>query len=263
MDLPLDEVHPREDQPRRNFDAQKLEKLTESVRLHGVIQPIVVEADAAGYRIVAGERRWRAARAAGLDTIPAVLRQAPGSTTLELSLVENLQRADLDPIEEGLALKALIEAQGLTQEAAGSRVGRSREAVANALRLLELPEAVRRALVEGRLTPGHGRALAQARDPELIIRLAREVEKRGLSVRQTEELARRGREETERKSLLAVDPGDPVDLEVRALERRLSEHLGLSVSIARSRRRGTLTIEFTHDDQLEALLSLLLGDSGL
>ncbi|MHB8573453.1 MAG: ParB/RepB/Spo0J family partition protein [Candidatus Dormibacteria bacterium] len=256
LEVAVERLRPGSHQPRRRFDPQDLADLTNSVRAHGVIQPLVVEPDGDGYLIVAGERRWRAAQAAGLATVPAVLRGSPGSTTLELSLVENLQRADLDPIEEAEAIQELIRLQSLTQEEAARRVGRSREAVTNSLRLLELPAPVRAAIAERRLSAGHGKVLAGVTDPALAARIAETVERGQMSVRQTEQLARRSSGPGRRTRSTAVDP------DLRALERRIAEILGLPVTLTSSTAGGSLTIRFSAGEQLDHLLTLLERGSG-
>jgi ParB family chromosome partitioning protein len=263
VELGLDAIAPNPEQPRSDFAEDALEDLAASIRLHGVLQPIVVERQPggqAGFRLIAGERRLRAARRAGLASVPAVVRPSGESTrvALELALVENLQRADLTPIEEATAYQRLGEAFGLSAEAIGLRVGRSRPTVANTLRLLQLPAAVQLALRERRLSAGHGRALlglAAAVDQE---RLAHRAESRGLSVREVEAAV---------AAALSAPPGRrngtaarrEVSPDDAALCRGLERVLSTPVRIERRRRGGRLMIEFYDDAQLDTLYKALGG----
>jgi ParB family chromosome partitioning protein len=251
--LRMAEVEPNTAQPRRRFDEASLQDLAESIRTHGVLQPLLVRRLPTGYyQIIAGERRWRAARLAGLAEIPALVVDADDRKAAEIALIENLQREDLNPIEEAEGLRALVEEYGLTQEEAAERVGRSRPALANSLRLLSLPEAVRAHLIEGRLSAGHARALLPLPGAALIERTAARVVSDGLSVRQTEALCRRLQTETE----AAPGPREPNYLAEH--ERRLSEGLGRRVSIAAGPKRGRLTIEFYGPEDLDALMEQLI-----
>ena len=243
-------------QPRRRFDAEKLDELTASIRAQGVLQPILVRPDGDGrYQIVAGERRWRASQAAGLHQIPAIVRELDEASAFELALVENVQRADLNPIEEADGLKRLIGDFGHSQEVLGKLVHKSRSHIANLLRLLDLPLQVREMLVDERLTMGHARALVTARDPE---RLAEQVVAQGLSVRQTEALARGEKAKLKPQgSKLATRS---VDADVEALERQLSDSLGLKVQIAHDGAGGRLTVSYSTLDQLDMLCQRLSGE---
>ena len=250
--LPISRVEPNEKQPRDYFDGEKLDALADSIREHGVLQPIAVRRlDADHYQIIAGERRWRAARMAGLYEIPARILDADDRDTMVLSLVENLQREDLNPIEEAKGLKRLIDEFGFTQEGAAERVGSSRPAVANALRLLGLPEYVRAMLEDGTLTAGHGRALLPLGDEGKIAEAAQEVAKQELNVRQTEALV---------KKLLAgpkpVEP-KPDTIYVKALEERLTRQTGRKVRVVTGQKKGKLEIEYYGNADLDALLSAL------
>ena len=244
--LPIEFLHPSPFQPRRSFAEDELEALAASVREHGVLQPLLVRPgrSGAGYEIVAGERRWRAAQLAGLHEVPVVVRELGDRETLELALVENLQRSDLAPLEEAQAFQRLIEEFGHTQEALASALGKSRSHVANTLRLLGLPPLVRDLLNQGRLTAGHARALLGAREPQPLADL---VVEKGLNVRQTEELVRR---EGQRPARVLAEPSaDTTDL-----ARRLTARLGLEVGVRGRGRGGTLTIRWHDEAQLEHLL---------
>ena len=252
--LPIARLEPRKDQPRQEFDPESLETLADSIREYGLIQPITVRAlDRGFYQIVAGERRWRAARLAGLREVPVRVVEADERRATELALVENLQREDLNPMEEAAGYRKLMDEYGLTQEQASQRVGRSRPAVANALRLLTLAGPVQAMVADGSLTAGHARALIALKDPELQRRAAEEVVGRGLSVRQAEKLAAallKGEKEKQEE-----DP-DAVNY-VREAERRLSDALGRGVRLTGA-NKGRITLEFYTADDREALMNALI-----
>ena len=256
VEVPVARVRPNPDQPRKRFDEGELTTLVESVREHGVLQPILVTETLDGYELIAGERRLRAAIAAGLERIPAIVRPAGDRDRLELALVENLQREDLDPIEAATAYRRLIDEFGLSQEVVAGRVGRARSTVANTLRLLELAPVVQDAVVDRRLTEGHARALGglptdhQARVLDSVI--AQE-----LSVRQTEELVRRLREP--RPAPLDRTAERPKDADLERVEEDLRRSLGTKVSLARTRRGGRIVIEYYSDDELGRLYERLTG----
>ena len=252
LNLPISKVEPSADQPRERFDPEALEDLADSIRQHGVLQPIAVRALGGGYyQIIAGERRWRAAREAGLDTIPARVMEADDRSARVLALVENLQRQDLNPVEQAKGLNSLMKDFGLTQEAAAEQVGFSRPAVANALRLLSLPEPVLAMLEEGSLTSGHARALLALGDEESICRAAELVVKEELSVRQTEELIKR------RKAAPKKKKESPRSIYVRDLEERLGSHWNRKVRITEGKRRGKLEIEYYGNEDLDRLLAAM------
>jgi ParB family transcriptional regulator, chromosome partitioning protein len=254
LEIPVARIRPNPYQPRKRIDDEALRGLADSIAEHGVIQPIVVTETLDGYRLVAGERRLRAAQLAGLERIPAVVRQLADPEQLELALVENLQRADLDAIEEAHAYRQLIEEFGFTQESVASRVGRARSTVANTLRLLELDASVQAAIADGRLSEGHGRALVGL-DPEIQARLLDSIVGQQLSVRQTEELVRRLREPRPAPTAgaRATDP----DLE--RVEEELRRSLGTKVSLARTRRGGRIVIEFYGEEELSRIYERLVG----
>jgi ParB family chromosome partitioning protein len=244
------------------MDETQLGELADSIREHGVLQPLVVtpiprseDGGPPRYRLVAGERRWQAAKIAGLVRAPVVVRDVTPRELLELALVENVQRADLNPLETATAFQQLAEEFGLTQELIGRRVGRSRFAVANTLRLLHLPAAVQQALLEGRLSEGHARAILGLPDAETQRQVAQQVEEGGLSVRQTEELVRR----LQRPQPAGPRPGRPVDNGAQELEERFRTALGTKVSLSRTRRVGRLTIFYYDDEQLQSLYDRLAG----
>src|SRR6185369_10055112 len=255
LEIPTSRIKPNPHQPRKRFDPDSLATLTASLTEHGVLQPIVVTETIDGYQLVAGERRLRAAQAAGLDRIPAVVRQLADREQLEIALVENLQREDLDPLETADAYRQLIEEFGFSQDAVAAKVGRARSTVANTLRLLDLAPGVQAAVADGRLTEGHGRALGGL-PTDLQDRVIDSVVGQELSVRQTEELVRRLREPRPEPANGAMRRRDP-DLE--RIEEELRHALGTKVSLARSRRGGRIVIEYYSDEELGRLYERLTG----
>ncbi len=258
LELPIDRIGRNPSQPRAAFDEAQLGELAASIAVHGIIQPIIVRALAdGGYELIAGERRLRAARIAGLDLIPAVVRDSnAGTDSLELALIENLQREDLNPIETAHAYRELIDRFGLTHEAVARQVGKSRVAVSNALRLLDLAPETRQAIVEGRISEGHGRALAAISIAELQRGVLGIVLERGLSVRQTEELVRRKREEAPSRERRPLSP------DLQDLEAQLRGVLATKVGIVRTRRGGRLVIDFYSDEELDRLYSIITRGAG-
>ena len=258
--LDVDLIVSNPHQPRGFFDPESLAALADSIREHGVIQPLLVtrvqpEGGGPGvYQLIAGERRLQAARLAGLAHVPVVVKEASSSEVLELALVENLQRADLNPLEEAQAFRRLVDEFGLTQEAVATRVGRSRTAVANALRLLALSEELKASLARGEISEGHARALLGLSNEAERRQAWQKVVERGLSVRDTEALVRNWPAATRTKA-----PPRRPDPDVADLEQRLRVALGTRVSLRRGRRGGRLTIHFYTDEELQALLDLLLG----
>ena len=254
--LPISKVEPRSDQPRSRFDDAALDELAESIRQHGLIQPITVrKIDSGYYQIIAGERRWRAARAAGLAEIPVRIVEADDRRAMELALVENLQREDLNPIEEAKGYRTLMQEYGLTQEDAAAAVGKSRPAVANALRLLSLSEAAQTLVEEGKLSAGHARALLPIRDGQALMEAARTVIDKRLSVRQTEALAARLA-----KAPIRTAPPAPaaVDVDyVRTLERELENALGRRVRVVDGRTKGRIELEYYGPEDREKLIENL------
>jgi len=250
-EVAIELIRPGAFQPRRHFDEAELEALAQSVREKGVLQPLLVrpiEEAAAAFELIAGERRWRAAQRAGLHQVPVLVRALSDIEALEIALIENLQREDLTALEEAEAYRRLIDQFGRTQASLADAVGKSRSHVANTLRLLGLPEIVRRRLEEGALTAGHARALLAADDPAA---LAAEIIRRGLNVRVTEQLVKR------RAAPRPANPRQPRDADTTALERDLAQILGLRVTIAGKARGGALTLHYANLDQLDRLLMLL------
>jgi ParB family transcriptional regulator, chromosome partitioning protein len=256
VEIAIARISPNPYQPRKRFNPEDLATLRASIAAHGVLQPILVSETATGYQLVAGERRLRAAQAAGLDRIPAVIRQMVDRDTLELALVENLQRADLDAIETADAYRQLINRFGFSQDDVATRVGKARSTVTNTLRLLDLAPEVQSAVADGRLTEGHGRALGGL-PTELQARVLDSVIGQELSVRQTEELVRRLKEpKPTPEDAPAARQSDP-DLE--RVEEELRRALGTKVSLARSRRGGRIVIEYYNDEDLNRLYERLTG----
>lgn len=256
--LPISAIRPNRYQPRRLMDEAKLTELTESIREHGVVQPILVRAVDDGYELVAGERRWRAAQLAGLAEIPAVVRDYDDAQSMEIALVENLQREDLNPLEEADAFRRLMDEFNLTQEAVAQKVGRSRPAVANALRLLTLPEAIRQDVSRGTISAGHARAILSLDRDDLRQRLAEAVKTRSLSVRQAEELARELPKQRQPRAKAARAHSDPILSEV---EENLRRAFGTQVRIKQSRGKdkGRIEVEYYTREDLERILDLVLG----
>jgi ParB family chromosome partitioning protein len=253
-EIPLSEIRVNPNQPRRDVEHANLEALATSITDHGVLQPILVTETLDGYRIVAGERRVQAARLAGLERIPAVIRQLADREQLELALVENVQREDLNPIEEANAFRQLHEEFGLTQDEIARQVGRARTTITNTLRLLELDEGVQAAVADGRLSEGHARALVGLPAIQQLHLVAAIVES-GLSVRQAEELARRLREPRP-----ATDKAERrVDPDLERVEEDLRNALGTKVSVARGRKGGRIVIEYYNDEDLGRLYDRLTG----
>jgi len=258
LEVSLDRIERNPRQPRTSFDEAQLGELAASIAVHGVLQPIVVRTLADGtYQLIAGERRLRAARLAGLTTIPAVVRDTEnGTDSLELALIENLQREDLNPIETAVAYRELIDRFGLTHEAVARQVGKSRVAVSNSLRLLDLAPETRQAIVDGRISEGHGRALAAITVPEFQRAVLAAVLERGLSVRQTEELVRRKRTEAPRREHRPLSP------DLQDLEAQLRGVLATRVGIVRTRRGGRLVIDFYSDEELDRIYSIITRGAG-
>lgn len=255
--IPIEDVLPDKNQPRRHFDDAQIAELAASIRSKGVIQPILVRKEGAKYRLIAGERRWRASQRAGLRNIPALIKEVTERQAFEIALIENVQREDLNPIEEAEAYQRLIEEFGLTQEGCAERVGKERSSIANSLRLLRLPDKVKASLIEGTLNMGHARALLGLGDEGAIERAAAMVIAKNLSVRQTEQLVR---QEKNRKSGKAEQPAKEQkhSPEVRAIEERLQRSLGTKVRLTdRGKGRGKIEIEFFSYEELDRLLEAM------
>lgn len=252
--LPLHKIEPNPDQPRQDFDEEALADLAESIRIHGVIQPLTVRQMENGYyQIIAGERRWRASRMAELNEVPAVVIEADNKKATELALIENLQRSDLNPVEEALGYQKLMEDFGMTQEDAAERVGKSRPAIANALRLLNLPEDVMVMVRSGKLSAGHARAVLSIKDKKKQTAAAQKIAALDLSVRQAELLCRNLAKEKKEEPA----PVFKVDY-VAECEKSLSKHLGRGVKIVNGKRKGRFELEFYGQEDLQRLLDALM-----
>ncbi len=257
VEIPVDQLSPNPFQPRRTFTDEGLQQLAESIKRHGVLQPIVVRASGDGYQLIAGERRWRAARIAGLSKIPAIVREIDDSNMVQVALIENLQREDLNPIEEALAYRRLMDEFKMTQEQLSSTIGRSRPAIANAVRLLNLPAEIQRHIEENRLSEGHARCLLAVSNETDQLKAASEIIEGGLSVRQAEKLVKRISQDVSRettRSQSGVDDPDAV-----RLAQRIEERLGTKVRLSGSAGKGRLEIEYYSSEDLDRILGIILG----
>lgn len=260
-EIEIESIVPGSMQPRTHFDEGSLEGLAESIRSHGVVQPLLVRRREEGYELIAGERRWRAAKLAGLTRVPVVIREVPDDQLLEIALIENIQRENLNPIEEAQAYRKLIETVGLTQEALATRVGRDRSYITNYLRLLKLPNDLQQLVVEGRLSTGHARTVLGLSQEELQRRVVRQIIEGGLSVRATEQLVQKLTQEKPAKGSLTARAVDP---NVRAAETKLRRALGTQVKIHMAGDgRGRVEISFFNAQDLDRIYSLLVTPSQL
>ena len=260
-EIDIAHIRPNPNQPRVQFDEAALDELADSIRQRGVLQPILLKQDGDDYLIIAGERRWRAAQRARLHSIPAIVREIDDSTTAEIALIENIQRQDLNPLEEAEGYRQLIQRHGHTQDDVGRIVHKSRSHVANLLRLLDLPEFVRQSLLKGDISMGHARAVAASERPD---ELAREIIAKGLSVRQAEERARRERTRTgtgaDTGRASAANAAKAVDPDLDALERQLGDILGLKVQVSHKGQGGNVTLQYSSLDQLDMICQRLSGE---
>jgi ParB family chromosome partitioning protein len=254
-EVPVESIKPNPWQPRTSFDDEELEELAQSIREHGVLQPVLVSQLTDGtYQLITGERRWRAVKKAGMATVPAMVKEATPQASLELALVENIQRRDLNPLEEAHAFRALLDEHGLTQEQLGQRIGKSRVSITNTLRLLQLPEQVSEALGGGVITEGHARAILMAEGEDARLQVLGRVVAQHLSVRETEALARRMNEApAESEPVRVADP------DVERLEDAFRQALGTRVRLVKGRRGGRLVITFFSDDELQGLYEAIVG----
>ena len=253
-EVEIGRIRPNPQQPRTHFDEDLLSELAQSIAERGVLQPILLRPDGEDFQIVAGERRWRAAQRAGLHAIPAIVREVDELATAELALIENIQREDLNAIEEAEGYRQLVNRYGHTQEALAQIVHKSRSHVANLLRLLDLPEFVRQSLMRGDINMGHARAVAAAPDPE---ELTREIVKKGLSVRQAEARAKRAKRGS---SELVLGKSNAIDPDLAALERQLGDMLGVRVQVAHKGQGGTVSLQYSSLDQLDMICQRLTGE---
>ncbi len=262
--IKIGDIEPRKDQPRKSFDEESIQLLADSIAVHGVLQPIIVRENPdfiGSYEIIAGERRWRAAKMAGLSEMPVVIVDGDDLKIAQIALVENVQRENLNPVEEAFAYQALIERFGLTQEQLSKEVGRSRSAIANMLRLIDLPDEVLELLKDGKITNGHARAILGLDDEEQMIALANKVHERDLSVREVEKTVRTILANKDVEILKETnDQSVQKRVYMRDLERRAMDKLGRRVKINQTSKKSTVELTFDSDSDLEELLSLICGD---
>ena len=250
--LKITEVEPNREQPRKNFNEDALLELSDSIKQYGVIQPLIVQKKGDHYEIIAGERRWRAAKMAGIKEIPVIIKDYSDQQVMEISLIENIQREDLNPIEEAEGIRQMIETYGLTQEEVSKSVGKSRPYIANSLRLLRLPETVRKYVEDGSLSTGHAKAIAAVSDKKKQIELAEVAIRDGLSVRQLEKLAQQDKSGVKTRSRVKQKTAD-----VKRVEEDLKNALGTKVTLNQKGKKGKIEIEFYSKDELERLIELL------
>lgn len=256
--LRLFEVEPNKKQPRKSFDEAAIDSLAESIKENGVIQPIIVTKTDTGYTIVAGERRWRAAKKAGIAVIPAIVRDYSASQAAETALIENLQREDLNPIEEAAGYRSLMTDFNMTQDAVAKKTGKSRSAVANSLRLLGLDDEIKEYLIGGELSGGHARALLTLDDKEQRYDLAQIIIQKGLNVRQAEALAKKMKSDSLKPRKAPSSDDDPYKIQLEKIQEELSSHFGTKVKIASGAKKSRIELEFYNNEDLERLLKLLL-----
>lgn len=250
-ELRITDIEPNSSQPRKYFNDEKLSQLAESIKQHGVVQPLIVQREGDTFKIVAGERRWRASRLAGLQTVPAIVRDLSNKQVMEIALIENLQREDLNPIEEAEAYDRLITDFEMTQEEISATVGKSRPAIANSLRLLSLQEKIKTKLIGGEITSGHARALLSLSDNVIQLKAVEEIIKKELNVRDTELLVKRlTKKKTEKKK-------ESTDVEYRAIEERFRGVFGTKVKIMNNKKNGKIMIEYYSLDELDRIISLV------
>ncbi len=252
IEIKVTDIEANEKQPRKAFNDETLSDLSESIKEHGVVQPIIVRKIGNSYQIIAGERRWRASRMAGKRTIPAIVKDCSNLEVMELALIENLQREDLNSIEEALAYKSLIEEYKMTQEDISKKIGKSRPSIANSLRLLQLPEPIKNLIAEGKITQGHARALLAISGEKRQLELADKIIGEQLNVRQIEKMAKETKEKKKKNSLM-----NNYQIEINQLEERLKSILGTKVTIQHKKNKGKIEIEYYSNEELERILELL------
>lgn len=248
-------VEPNKNQPRHSFDNDKIEELAESIKEHGVIQPIIVVRNDDRYKIVAGERRWRAAKKAGLKEIPAVIRNYSEFEIAQIALIENLQRENLNPIEEALGYQTLMNKFSMTQEDVSEKIGKSRSAIANSVRLLSLDEPIRQKLISGEISSGHARALLSVESPKIRLALLESIIEKGLNVRQAEALAKQLQKSKPKKKKPVID--EQVKAQLAILEDRLSTRLGTKVTLYHDNKKGKIEIEYYGNRDLDRIISII------
>ena len=262
QEVPVDQISPNPWQPRIDLAEEALPELAESIREHGLIQPLLVTKTEDGYQLIAGERRWRAAQLAGLETVPVIVKEATERDKLELALVENLQRSDLNPLETAIAYDQLIRDFHLTHAEVAARVGKSRVTVTKTLRLLRLPGDIKKALMAGEITEGHADALVSLEDEALQVRVLQQIREAGLNVRQTEKLVRQLREESRPPAPEASPTPSEPDPHLAAIEEQFREVLGTKVKLVRTNRGGRLIIHFYSDEELQSIYEMITRNGG-
>lgn len=250
-ELRINEIEPNSGQPRKHFNDEKLAQLAESIKQHGVVQPLIVQRDGNTYKIVAGERRWRASRLAGLQNVPVIIRELSNKQVMEIALIENLQREDLNPIEEAEAYERLMEEFGMTQEEISATVGKSRPAIANSVRLLSLQDKIKNMVISGEISSGHARTILSIEDREIQLKAVEEVVKKELNVRETELLVKRLTTKKISKKNKAAD------IEYLALEERFREIFGTKVKIINNKKNGKILIEYYSIDELDRIINIV------
>ena len=255
----IEEIIPNRSQPRKHFDESKLQELAESIKEKGILEPLIVRRTDQGYELIVGERRWRAAQKAGLKEVPVIVKEVEGREVLEISLIENLQREDLNPIEAAEAFKHLIEEFNLSQEDLSKRIGKDRTTITNTLRLLKLPLEVRNQLLQNRITSGHARAILSLESKEKQKELCALIIKKGLSVREAESIAKRWAEKP-KKSITPVKPRGDLESQLSSLQDSMRKYLGTKVHITQKGKRGKIEIEYYSHEDLERIVEAILGE---
>jgi len=254
----IEEIVPNRSQPRKHFDESKLQELTESIKEKGILEPLIVRRVGQGYELIVGERRWRAAQKAGLKEVPVLVKEVEGSDSLEISLIENLQREDLNPIEEAEAFKRLTEEFNISQGDLSTRIGKDRTTITNALRLLKLPLEVKNQLLQNRITAGHARAILSLETKEKQKEFCALIIRKGLSVREAEAMAKRWSERPKRRVTPEQKRGD-LEIQLNSLQDSLRRYLGTKVRITQNGKRGKIEIEYYSLDDLERIVETILG----
>ncbi|AYO32125.1 ParB/RepB/Spo0J family partition protein [Biomaibacter acetigenes] len=251
QDIKISEIRANKNQPRKKFDEEKIRELSDSIKEHGVLQPIIVRKKDGGYELVAGERRWRAAQKAGIEKIPAIIKDLSDADVMEIALIENLQREDLNPLEEAEAYKKLIDEFGMTQEELSKRVGKSRSQIANTVRLLNLDEEIKKLISEEKLTAGHARALLAIEDKKERLKIAKKISESNMSVRETEETVKKKTQEKKKNKNQEINP---VFIDITE---KLQRALGTRVKVKGTEKRGKIEIEYYSEDELERILETI------
>jgi ParB family chromosome partitioning protein len=251
QDIKISEIRANKNQPRKKFDEEKIRELSDSIKEHGVLQPIIVRKKDGGYELVAGERRWRAAQKAGIEKIPAIIKDLSDADVMEIALIENLQREDLNPLEEAEAYKKLIDEFGMTQEELSKRVGKSRSQIANTVRLLNLDEEIKKLISEEKLTAGHARALLAIEDKKERLKIAKKISESNMSVRETEETVKIKTQEKKKNKNQEINP---VFIDITE---KLQRALGTRVKVKGTEKRGKIEIEYYSEDELERILETI------